>query len=75
MITCLFSGNNRVIRHYEFATTFFPLWAGIASEEQAKRVAENLHVFERQWGIVTSTKFTGCQWDGKINFGGKMVTK
>src|SRR5205085_7112199 len=27
---------------YAFATTFFPLWAGLATREQADRVARNL---------------------------------
>jgi hypothetical protein len=65
---CFFPGIYRVIRIYEFATTFFPLWAGVATDAQAKRVVENLAIFERQWGIVTSTKFTGCQWDGNDLF-------
>jgi len=50
-------------RHYEFATTFFPLWAGLASPNQAARVAANLPIFERPGGIVTSTFASGNQWD------------
>ncbi len=30
-------------RHYEFATTFYPLWIGIASEAQAKRVVTTFY--------------------------------
>src|SRR4029077_10135633 len=33
-------------RHYEFATTFYPLWAGIASPAQARAVHGNLARFE-----------------------------
>ena len=50
-------------RHYPFATTFWPLWAGWASTEQAARVAANLHIFETPHGLLTSTTTTGCQWD------------
>ena len=50
-------------RQYEFATTFYPLWAGIASNEQARRVASNLPRFEAPGGILTSTQTTGNQWD------------
>jgi len=48
---------------YEYATTFYPLWAGAASPEQAKAVAGNLRIFERSGGLATSTQTTGVQWD------------
>jgi alpha,alpha-trehalase len=51
------------VRRYPFVTTFYPLWAGIASQKQAARVAANLHLFERPGGLQTSTKVTGNQWD------------
>jgi alpha,alpha-trehalase len=50
-------------RPYEFATTFYPLWAGIASKEQAARVKANLSLFEAPGGVLTSTQTTGSQWD------------
>jgi alpha,alpha-trehalase len=50
-------------RHYEFATTFYPLWAGIASADQARRVVGNLPRFEAPGGLLTSTQTTGSQWD------------
>ncbi len=50
-------------RFYPFATTFYPLWAGLASPDQAKRVHDNLGRFERPGGIVTSTFVSGSQWD------------
>lgn len=37
-------------------TTFQPLWAGMASEEQAARVVENMHLFEGEWGMATTEK-------------------
>jgi alpha,alpha-trehalase len=50
-------------RHYEFATTFYPLWAGIASPAQARAVHGNLARFEAPGGLLTSTQTTGSQWD------------
>ncbi len=50
-------------RFYPFATTFYPLWAGLASPHQAKRVHDNLGRFERPGGLMTSTFVSGCQWD------------
>jgi alpha,alpha-trehalase len=51
------------VRHYPFATTFYPLWAGIASREQAAKVVANLDLFERPGGLLTSTNVSGSQWD------------
>lgn len=48
---------------YNFATTFYPLWIGLATPEQARAVASNLEIFEKPGGIVTSTTTTGVQWD------------
>jgi alpha,alpha-trehalase len=46
------------------ADTFFPLWAGIASQAQAKLVCSNLHLFEREFGLAQTEPFsTGSfQW-------------
>ena len=49
--------------YYEFATTFYPLWAGVASIEQAAAVAQNLEKFEAPGGVRTSTQTSGNQWD------------
>ena len=54
---------NRRGSEYPFATTFYPLWAGIATEGQARRVAENLPRFEARCGLRTSTTRSGSQWD------------
>ena len=51
------------VRRYPFLTTFYPLWAGIASPEQARRVRDNLPLFERPGGLQTSTYQSGDQWD------------
>lgn len=55
--------SKRTRRHYPYATTFWPLWAGWATESQAARVAGNLALFETPHGLLTSTVVTGCQWD------------
>ncbi len=48
---------------YRYATTFYPLWAGLATQAQARAVMNNLHVFEQSGGIVTSLRQTQGQWD------------
>ena len=53
----------REVRRYPFVTTFYPLWAGLASKEQAARVARSLRLFEREGGLQTSTNRSGSQWD------------
>jgi alpha,alpha-trehalase len=51
------------VRRYPFVTTFYPLWAGLATREQAARVVANLPLFERAGGLRTSTSRSGSQWD------------
>jgi alpha,alpha-trehalase len=48
---------------YEYATTFYPLWAGLATPAQARSVVNNLPVFEQAGGLAMSTNETGVQWD------------
>jgi alpha,alpha-trehalase len=55
-------------RPYQFATTFYPLWAGIASPGQAARVQQNLRKLEQPGGIVTSPHVTGNQWDAPFGW-------
>jgi alpha,alpha-trehalase len=49
--------------HYRYATTFYPLWAGLATDAQAEAVVKNLSIFERPGGIVTSVTESQGQWD------------
>jgi alpha,alpha-trehalase len=56
------------VRRYPFLTTFYPLWAGIASPDQAARVVRNLHVFEQAGGLQTSPRQTGDQWDAPFGW-------
>lgn len=55
-------------RRYPFLTTFYPLWAGIASKDQAARVVRNLKMFEQPGGLETSTNVSGSQWDAPFGW-------
>ena len=55
--------------NYRYASTFYPLWAGLATPEQAKAVAGNLKTFERPGGLPMSTEETGTQWDLPYGWG------
>jgi alpha,alpha-trehalase len=48
---------------YEYATTFYPLWSGLASKEQAKAVTANLSRFEQPGGLAMSRYESQAQWD------------
>ncbi|HTW58089.1 MAG TPA: trehalase family glycosidase [Terriglobales bacterium] len=54
---------------YKYATTFYPLWAGLATPEQAMAIASNLKLFERPGGVAMSTEETGAQWDLPYGWG------
>ena len=48
---------------YAYVTVFYPLWAGLATPDQAKAVMKNLSTFEQPGGLVMSPNETGGQWD------------
>ena len=48
---------------YEYATTFYPLWAGLATPEQAQAVVRNLALFEQPGGLAMSRVESQAQWD------------
>ena len=48
---------------YDYLSTYYPLWVGLATPEQAKAVELNLKAFEQPGGLMTSTTTTGTQWD------------
>jgi alpha,alpha-trehalase len=54
---------------YVYASTFYPLWAGLATPEQAKAVLKNLSTLEKPGGIAMSTQDTGAQWDLPYGWG------
>ena len=49
--------------NYRYLTTYYPLWAGLATPEQAAAVARNLPVFEQPGGLAMSPENSGVQWD------------
>jgi alpha,alpha-trehalase len=48
---------------YVYATTFYPLWAGLATKEQAAAVDKNLALLDKPGGLASSTYASGLQWD------------
>lgn len=54
---------NKKQSSYNYATTFYPLWAKLASKKQAEAVVKNLNLFEQPGGLAMSDQDTGVQWD------------
>ena len=48
---------------YEYITTLYPLWAGLATPEQAQAVVRNLSIFEHPGGLAMSNRESKGQWD------------
>src|SRR5579863_2307054 len=48
---------------YAYITSLYPLWAGVATREEAKQVVDKLSLFERPGGMSMSNTNTGLQWD------------
>ena len=48
---------------YRYVTTLYPLWAGLATPEQANAVRKNLSIFEQPGGLDMSPTESGGQWD------------
>jgi alpha,alpha-trehalase len=48
---------------YDYITTFYPLWAGVVTPEQARSVVSHVGIFERPGGLMMSPYDTGGQWD------------
>jgi alpha,alpha-trehalase len=55
-------------RAYPFATTFFPLWTGWATPEQAAAVHGHLDKLLKPGGLCTSLEVTGNQWDSPFGW-------
>lgn len=56
------------LRPYIYATTFYPLWAGIASKDQARALVNNLPVLLAKGGLLTSCYQKGFQWDAPFGW-------
>ncbi len=54
---------------YRYATTFYPLWTGLATPQQAAAVRKNLPILEKPGGLAMSTEDTGAQWDLPYGWG------
>lgn len=48
---------------YAYITSLYPLWAGVATREQAGQIVEKLGLFERPGGLSMSNTQSGMQWD------------
>src|SRR5207247_8829604 len=52
---------SQVRSSYEYITTFYPLWAGLDSPEQAQALVRNLSIFEQAGGLAMSRTERGSQ--------------
>jgi alpha,alpha-trehalase len=48
---------------YIYITTFYPMWVGLASKEQATRIMRNIGKLEQPGGLVMSPYESEGQWD------------
>jgi alpha,alpha-trehalase len=54
--------------NYRFVTTYYPLWAGVASASQAASVEKKLPLFEESGGLQSSDYQSGVQWDAPFGW-------
>ncbi|HEY1160170.1 MAG TPA: trehalase family glycosidase, partial [Terracidiphilus sp.] len=48
---------------YAYISSLYPLWAGVATREEAKQMVDKLNLFERPGGLSMSNFDSGVQWD------------
>lgn len=48
---------------YNYITSFYPLWAGAATPQQAAAVERHLSTFNHEGGLAMSDYDSGTQWD------------
>jgi alpha,alpha-trehalase len=48
---------------YNYLTAFYPLWARLATSQQATALQHHLSLFERDGGLAMSDNESGTQWD------------
>ena len=48
---------------YAYIASLYPLWAGVASREEATQMVAKLNLFERPGGLSMSNFSSGMQWD------------
>ncbi|KTD09367.1 trehalase family glycosidase [Legionella jamestowniensis] len=59
---------SKKLRPYIYASTFYPLWAGVASKQQAAAIVKNLPHLLAKGGLLTSTHHPGLQWDAPFGW-------
>lgn len=53
----------KTMSEYNYISAFYPLWAGLATAEQAAAEEKHLAVFEHDGGMAMSDRESGTQWD------------
>ena len=48
---------------YAYISSLYPLWAGVATREEATQMVAKLNLFERPGGLSMSNFNSGMQWD------------
>ncbi len=48
---------------YNYLTVYYPLWAGLATQQQATAVRRHFSLFEHEGGLAMSDSNSGTQWD------------
>ncbi len=48
---------------YAYISSLYPLWAGVATREEARQMVAKLNLFERPGGLSMSNFDSGMQWD------------
>ncbi len=48
---------------YAYISSLYPLWAGVATREEANQMEAKLNLFERPGGLSMSNFNSGLQWD------------
>jgi alpha,alpha-trehalase len=48
---------------YAYISSLYPLWAGVATREEAQQIVSKLNLFERPGGLSMSNFDSGLQWD------------
>ncbi len=48
---------------YNYLSAFYPLWAGLATPQQAAAIEHHLGLFEHEGGLAMSDRNSATQWD------------
>ena len=53
---------------YAYLSAYYPLWAGLATKDQAAMLRKKLALFEHPGGMAMSSTETGMQWDAPFGW-------